>query len=478
QTALKVEGQTTVADLLARIARLEQEVDDQNAAAEQVTVGHHTEMETLRSKHNSNLKTLVEIHEDTTARLTSDLVEARALATQREADLDQALKDNQQLASSNARLSESSKSIVISKLGTRLEATSNQLKNANQEKAFAQDRLATAEAEVESIRTRLDAAVKEHTAVVHQKDGKITKDAETMNTLRSELAQQRNDWARFAPQMHSLNAEITKKDTEITRLTASLLAATSRLAELEGQDAPKTSAPAVPAAQPAAPFDNQDAPTEADVEDATSASGDSVSTAGSLTRSQSMTRLSPSSSPGSLRRRHSVNVIVESAKQVLEGVAVATATENLEGGVAAEEAPVEQATVQSAGPDSPEPSRNGTNKSETAEPSLPEQGLSASMWATSRPAVKDEQPPRPDWGAEAAARKARKGGKSRPNGAQRSSEQRRPRRDDHHQGDSMTWSTAERITSGRAGHIKTTRSGKDVRHLTKESEYKYHDDRR
>ncbi|KAG8918831.1 hypothetical protein FRC00_012032, partial [Tulasnella sp. 408] len=481
QTALKVEGQTTVANLLARIARLEQEVDDQNAAAEQVTAGHHTEMETLRSKHSSNLKTLVEIHEDTTTRLNSDLAEARALATRLEADLDQARKENQRLASSNARLNEreSSQSAVISRLGTRLEVSANQLKNANQEKAFVQDRFAAAEAEVKSISTRLHDAVKEHTAVVRQKDCKITENAETMNALRSELAHQRSDWARFAPQMHSLNAEITKKDTEISKLTASLLAATSRLAELEAQDVPKTSAPAVPATQPAAPFDNKDAPTEVDAEDATSASSDSASTAGSLTRSQSMTRLSPSSSPGSLRRRHSVNVTVESAKQALEEVAVATATGNLEGGVAAEEASVGQAMVQRAGPDSPEPSRNGTSESEPVEPSLPEEGLSSSMWATSRTPVKDEPSARPDWAAEAAARKARSGGKNRQNSAQRSSEQRHPRRDGDRQGGSTVfWSTAERITSGRAGHIKTTRSGKDVRHLTKESEYKYHDDRR
>ncbi|KAG8913224.1 hypothetical protein FRC00_002831 [Tulasnella sp. 408] len=450
QTALKVEGQTTVADLRAKIARLEQQVDSHNAIVEQVNADRQTELETARSAHHSAIQTLTARHETETTSLTNDLVEAQALATRLQTDLNQALKETQLLESSKARLNQlqSSQSTTIFKLKAQLEETSNQLKNANQEKATVQDRLAAAEADVKSIGTRLHDAVKEHTAVVRQKDDKITKNSATMNTLRSELAQQRGQWARFAPQMHRLNAEITTKDAEISMLKSSLSSATSRIAasELEARNVSTISASADAVTQPDV-FNNEDAHTEVNAEDAMSASSGSVSTAGSLTRSQSMTSLGLTSSSGSPRRRHSVDVIIESAKQVLEEAAVATRTENLEVGVAAEEAMVEQVRAQSAGADSPEPSRTSLNESETVEP---EQRLSASMWATSRPPVKNVPPPRPDWGNEAAAaRKGRNGVKSHRNAAQPKGQRQRPRRDDD-QG-SMSFSTSERIASGRAG---------------------------
>ncbi|KAG8914208.1 hypothetical protein FRC00_000526 [Tulasnella sp. 408] len=438
QTALKVEGQTTVADLRAKIARLEQQVDSHNATGEQVNADHQTELETVRSGHHSAIHTLTARHETETINLTNDLVEAQALATRLQTDLNQALKETRLLESSKACLNQlqSSQSATTFKLKAQLEATSNQLKNANQEKASVQDRLAAAEAEVKSIGTRLHDAVKEHTAVVRQKDDKITKNSATISTLQSSLS-----------------------------------SATSRITELEAQNGSTISASADAVTQPDV-FGDEDAHTEVNAEDATSASSDSVSTAGSLIRSQSMTSLSLTSSPGSRRRRHSVNIIIETAKQDLEEATVATMTENLEVGVAAEEATVEQVRAQRAVADSPEPSRTSPDESETVDP---EQGLSASMWATSRPPVKDEPPPRPDWGAEAAAaRKGRNGVKSHRNAPQPKGQRQRPRRDDD-QG-SMSFSTSERIASGRADHIKTTKySKRDVRHLSREGDYKYHD---
>ncbi|KAG9047385.1 hypothetical protein FS837_002397 [Tulasnella sp. UAMH 9824] len=473
QMALKVQGQNTVADLHAKIARLEEQVDSHNATVEQVTadlVAHHqSKLEAAHSNHHSNLQTLNAIHEKKTTSLAKDLVEARARANRLEADLDQALNENQLLESSKTRLSEleSSQSITIVELKAQLEATSNQLKDAIQEKASAQDRLAAAEAEVESIRTRFRDTAKEHAAVVRQKDDRIAENAKTMDTLRSKLAQQRSEWPQFALHMQRLNAEIATKDAEIFKLKASLSSATSRIVDLEAQNGSNIAASADVVTQ-SDHLDNEDARTEPDAEGTTSASSDS--TAGSLTRSQSMTWLSPTPSPSSLRRRHSVNVIIESAKQVLEEVATAT-TENL-GVVAVEEAAVEQVVVQSAGPESPEPSRNRPNESEAVEPPYPEQGLSASMWAASQPSVKDEPPARPDWAAEAAARRGNNKGKSRQNAAQRPrGEQRRPGPQTF-----VPFNTSERLNSGKAGRVKTTRnSNKDVRQISSEGDYKYHD---
>lgn len=127
-----------------------------------------------------------------------------------------------------------------------------------------------------------------------------------------------------------------------------------------------TSAAAV--AQPDV-FDNEDTRSEVDVEATTSAI--SGSTADSLAGSQSMTRLSPTSSPDSPRRRHSVDAINKRAKQVSEEAAKAV-KESL-GVVAAEEAAVGQDLR--AVPGSPEPSRNSSDGSEGVKPSLPEQGV-------------------------------------------------------------------------------------------------------
>ncbi|KAG9028122.1 hypothetical protein FS837_003972, partial [Tulasnella sp. UAMH 9824] len=379
QMALKVQGQNTVADLRAKIARLEEQVDSHNATVEQVTTDliadHHSKLEAAQSNHHSNLQTLNAIHEKKIRSLATDLVEARALATRLEADLDQPLNENQLLESSKARLNEleSSQSTTIVELKAQLESTSNKLKDAIQEKVSARDRLAAAEAEVESISTRLRDAARKHGAVVSQKEDKIAENSETINALRSQLAQQRREWHQFAPHMQRLNGEIATKDAEIFKLNASLSSTTSRIVNLEAQNGSKIAASADVVTQ-LDHLDNEDALTEPDAEGTTSASSDS--TAGSLTCSQSMTRLSPTPSPSSLRRRHSVNVIIERAKQVVEEVATAT-TENL-GVVAVEEAAVEQVVVQSAGPELPEPSRS-TDESEAVEPTYPEQGLSASV---------------------------------------------------------------------------------------------------
>lgn len=106
-------------------------------------------------------------------------MEARAHATRLETELDHARQETQLLKSSKARLNE--RESIISKRKARLEATSNDLKTAIQEKASAQDRLAAAEAGVKSIGTTLHDALKEHTTVVCQKDDKIAKDAETVS---------------------------------------------------------------------------------------------------------------------------------------------------------------------------------------------------------------------------------------------------------------------------------------------------------
>ncbi|KAG9041180.1 hypothetical protein FS837_012644 [Tulasnella sp. UAMH 9824] len=342
QLALEVQGQNTAADLHAKITQLEEQAEIHNATIEQITARHHRELEAVRSTHHSTLQTLTADHEAETTSLATDLAQTKALATRLDTDLNRALNENQTLESSNARLHEvqSSQSTAISKLKAQLEETSNQLEDAIQEKASVQDRLATAEAEVESISTRLYDA--------------------------------------------------------------------------------------------------------------------------------SMVSLSPTSSPSSLRRRHSVTVIIERAKQVLEEVATAT-TEDL--GV--KEAAVEQVVVQKARRESPEPSGAGPNESET---SYPEEGLSASMWATSQPPVKDEPPSRPDWASEAAARKATNKGKNRQNASHRPKPEQGRRGNDPQS--FATFSTSERLASGKGGRVKTTRnSHKDVRHISKESDYKYHDHR-
>lgn len=193
QRALEVEGQNTVADLRSKIARLEQQGDSHNAPVEPITIGHQTELETERSRHHHALQKLTDINKSNTTSLTEDLAETRNLATRLETELYRVRNVNQLLGSSKARLDglKSCQSTTILVLKAKLEATSNQLKNILQKKASVQDRLAAVEGKVESIRTRLDDAEREHTAVVRQKDDMIRKKAETMslpNTLSADAA--------------------------------------------------------------------------------------------------------------------------------------------------------------------------------------------------------------------------------------------------------------------------------------------------
>ncbi|KIO25790.1 hypothetical protein M407DRAFT_236481 [Tulasnella calospora MUT 4182] len=482
--ALEVEHQSTVADLHARIAQLEQQTVNHTLAVEQVTAAHKSELEGAQSKHRSAIQTLTSLHETKTANLAKELLEMQVLVTRLDTDLHRALKENQKLGSSNASLNElnASQSTTIFELKAQLDVTSNRLKDAIQEKASAQDRLAAAQEEAESISTRLDDAVREHTAVVRQKDDMIRKNSKTMNTLESELVQQRYKAAQLASQIQLLDAEITAKDTEISTLTSSLSTATSKLLDLEAQNVSCASASADAVVQ-TDNEDNEDARTEVDIEATApllipSACPDPI--INPLTRSQSMTIPSPTSSPGSLLRRHSLNVIIERAKQTLEEVTVATA-ENLEV-VAAEEAAVEEALLHTAGPESPEPLRPSTNESGTVEPTLAKQELSGSMWAPSVRPVKHELPPRPnfkpqiDWAAEAATRRHQNGAKidqSTPH--KRNVDQQRPRWGDDRQG-FATFNTAQRVASGKAGGTRVTKnSKKDVRHISREGDYKFHD---
>ncbi|KIO19691.1 hypothetical protein M407DRAFT_11270 [Tulasnella calospora MUT 4182] len=482
--ALEVERQNIGADLRARIAQLEQQTVDHAAIVEQASAAHKRELEGARAKHRSAIQTLTSLHETKTTNLAKELVEMQVLATRLDTDLHRALKENQKLESSTARLTElnSSQSTTSFELKAQLEVTSNRLKDAIQEKASAQNRLAAAQEEVESISTRLYDAMREHTAAVRQRDDMIKKNFEAMTTLESELVQQRDKAAQLASQTQLLDAEITAKDTEISTLTSSLSIATSKLLELEAQNVSCAFASADAVVQ-TDNVDNEDARTEVDVEVTTplfipSACPDPIITP--LTRSHSMTIPSPTSSPGSLLRRHSLNVIIERAKQTLEEATVATA-ENLEM-VAAGEAAVEEALLQTAGPESPEPLRPSTNESGTVGPTLAEQKLSGSMWAPCLRPVKHELPPRPNfepqmnWAAEAATRKHQTGAKiyqTTPH--KRNVDQQRPRWGDDRQG-FAAFNTAQRVASGKAGGTRVTKnSKKDVRHISREGDYKFHD---
>lgn len=226
--------------------------------------------------------------------------------------------------------------------------------------------------------------------------------------------------------------------------------------------------------------DNEDAHTEVEFEGETSLG--LLTASNSLGRSQSMILPSPTSSPGSLARRHSLTGIQERAKQSLEDVTatseeesdatVETTTEADE--VAADEAAVEEALVV-ANPESTEPLHPSTSAVETGGPALPEEGLSASvslllfakpslplaltfsmrrrcqMWAPSVRLVKHELPARPqvDWAAEAASRKGQSTSKNHHNTPQTRNEER-PRWGKDRQG-FAAFNTAQRVASGKAG---------------------------
>lgn len=153
---------------------------NQAAIADRLKTTHKQESEAAEAKNQSAIQTLTASHESKTNNIAKDLVEMQALTTRLDAQLHTALNENTALKSSNARLAEleSSQSATITDLTVQLESTSNQLKDASAEKKSAQDRLAATEAELESISTRLYNAVREHTAVVRQKDDMITRNSE------------------------------------------------------------------------------------------------------------------------------------------------------------------------------------------------------------------------------------------------------------------------------------------------------------
>lgn len=166
--------------LLELIKLLVIQAVNQATVVHQLKTTHKQELEATEAKNQSTIQTLTASHESKTNSITKDLVEMQALTTRLDAQLHMALNENTALKSSNARLAEleSSQSTTITDLTAQLESTSNQLKDASAEKKSAQDRLAATEAELESISTRLYDAVREHTAVVRQKDDMITRNSE------------------------------------------------------------------------------------------------------------------------------------------------------------------------------------------------------------------------------------------------------------------------------------------------------------
>ncbi|KAG8943321.1 hypothetical protein FRC04_002945 [Tulasnella sp. 424] len=476
--ASEVQSRNTIAYLHARIAQLEKQAVNQATIVHQLKTTHKQELETTEAKNQSTIQTLTTSHESKTNGITKDLVEMQALTTRLDAQLHTALNENTALTSSNARLAEleSSQSTTITDLTVQLESTSNQLKDASAEKKSAQDRLAATEAELESISTRLYDVVREHTFVVRQKDDMITRNSEKIDALESKLTQQCDKTAELAAQIDSLNTEISAKDETISALTSSLSTATSKILDLETKIASNATVTAEVSVQTdGVEEDNEDAHTEVEFEGETSL--DLLTASNSLARSISMTLPSPTSSPGALVRRHSLTGIHERAKQSSEdGTATseeesdATATEPDD--VAADEAAVEEALVVAI-PESTEPS---TSAVETGGPALPEEGLSASMWAPSVRPVKHELPARPqvNWAVEAASRKGQSASKNHYHTPQTRNEER-PRWGKDRQG-FTAFNTAQRVASGKAGGIKVTKnSKKDVRSISKETDYKFHD---
>ncbi|KAG8924042.1 hypothetical protein FRC01_012001 [Tulasnella sp. 417] len=410
--ALEVDRQNTVADLHARIAELEKQADNHAASIEQVTAAHKRELEGARSKHRSAIQTLTSLHEAKTTNLAKELVDAQVLATRLDTELHRTLKDNEKLQSSKVRLTESESS-----QSTTIFELKAQLEVVS---AKLQDELK----EKASVRNRLAAAEKE---------------VESISTRLYDAVREHTVVVRLKDDMIKKNSEaMNASESELIQQRDKAAQLASQIQVLDAEITAKNT--------------------------------------------ESMTIPSQTSSPRSLRRRHSLDVINEKAKQTLEEItATVAATENLEV-VAAEEAAVEEALFQDAGPDFAEPSHPSASESVPVEPPLQEQGLSASMWASSARPIKHELPPKPnfepqvDWAAEAARRKGYHGGNSYQTALEmRNVEQQRPRWGADRQG-FTTFNTAQRVALGKADGIKVTKkSKKDVRHISRESDYKFHD---
>ncbi|KAG8985408.1 hypothetical protein FRB90_004734 [Tulasnella sp. 427] len=405
-TTLKDDLNTTRTSASAVESKTKDQVEELQARISQVDIELQAavmENEELAA-HNADLKKIISVQAKNIADLNAQLqvaendkaaVEGRLATSAREVDstkglLDAALKERDTIV----RLRDNK----IAKVEKQVKTLSAELVNQQKENA----RLA---GQVEQVTVALAACNKENLCVetslksaeddleftkaqLETEASRIAEAEEQINALTAESAHHQAECARLAGQVEQVMGKLAAKDAQISALSATLAAATTKVSELEAHQLP-----------PAASDDSDETRTEVDETEATPVLGLSPlpsTTSPSLGRTQSMT-VSPKSSPPSAARRHSLSGSLERPKQgdLQPGAEV---REDDEAGVAEEDA-VEAALVAEpefpsiSGNGSPEEKKGRTVEAEVATSAIddlfkaatvapqPPQGLSQSIWA-------------------------------------------------------------------------------------------------
>ncbi|KAG8988286.1 hypothetical protein FRB90_002837 [Tulasnella sp. 427] len=486
-SASGVESKTKdqVEELQARISQVDIEL--QAAVRENKELAaHNADLEkagSIRSKTIADLSTQLQVAENDRAAVQAHLATSTREVDSTKGLLDAALKERDTIV----RLQDN-KIAEAEKLVERLSAELVNQQKENTRLAGQVEQITATIAvfkkeilNVEASRVSAEDELEFTKAQLEARTRKNVEAEEQVNTLTAESAHHQAECARLAGQVEQVMGELIAKDAQLrSKITitlhesaATLAIATARVSELEARQT-----------SPTASDNSNETKTEVDETEATPVLGLSPlpsTTSPSLSRTQSMT-VSPRSSPPSAARRHSRSSSLERPKQgdLEPGAEV---KEDDEAGVAEEEDAVEAARV--AEPESRSISGKGSPKEEKEEDikveaevvtlaiddlfraatvaPRPPQELSQSIWAT------PSASPRPQVNKPPKTPKSRNKGKSKahvpsltPQGIPEGSWKGQGPPPEGTQS-FAAFNSAERVSSGRAGKIPTTRSMKDAR---------------